>query len=122
MANETEKLFKRTEALPVPSADTESGADRSDRLRCKRSGGHVSEDRATASTGGRSQRPDRPDRRRGVRILQRVWRTLSDAQCREARGRRPEVQPFSHHRSLLADTAGIADRPQSPLLRNGRRH
>src|SRR5438445_2566985 len=42
-------------------------------------------------------------------------RPLPDAERRRAGGGRAEVQPLSHHRPLLADTGGAADRAQPPL-------
>ena len=65
---------------------------------------------------------DRPDRRRRLRLVQRLRRPLPDAERGEAGGGRPEVQPLPHHRALLADAAGAADRTQSPLRRHGRHH
>ena len=37
-------------------------------------------------------------------------------------GQRAEVQPLPHHRPLLADAGGAADRAQPPLGRHGRHH
>ena len=41
---------------------------------------------------------------------------------RAAGRRRPEAQPLPHHRAVLADAPGAADRPQPPLGRHGRDH
>ena len=47
---------------------------------------------------------------------------VPDAERREAGGGRAEVQPLPHHRAVLADAAGAADRAQPPLGRHGRHH
>ncbi len=39
---------------------------------------------------------------------------------RAARQQRPEVQPLPHHRALLADAPGAADRAESPFGEHGR--
>ncbi len=78
--------------------------------------------RAAAAAAGRAQRADHPDRRRRLRLVQRLRRALPDAERGEAGGGRPEVQPLPHHRAVLADAAGAADRPQPPLRRHGRHH
>ena len=79
-------------------------------------------DRAVATARGRAQRADHPHRRRRVRLGQRLRRPLPDAERGEAGGGRAEVQPLPHHRPLLADAAGAADRAQPPLRRHGRHH
>ena len=58
----------------------------------------------------------------GIRRVERLRRPVPDAERRAAGGRRPEVQPLPHHRALLADAPGAADRTQSPLGRHGRHH
>ena len=40
----------------------------------------------------------------------------------KAGGGRTEVQPFPHHRHLLADPPGVAHRAQPPFRRHGRHH
>ena len=104
--------------LPIP----DHAARGSDDLRRQGSGHEVPADRAAAAAQGRAQRPDHPDRRRRVRLVQRLRRSLPDADRGEAGGGRPEVQPLPHHRALLADAAGAADRAQPPLRRHGRHH
>ena len=47
---------------------------------------------------------------------------MQDADGRSSGGRRPEIHPLSHHRALLANTTGSADRSQSPYGRHGRNH
>ena len=79
-------------------------------------------DRAVASAQGRAERPDHPDRRCGLRRVQRLRRPVPDAERGTAGGGRPEVQPLPHHRALLADAPGAADRTQPPLGRHGRHH
>ncbi len=91
-------------------------------LRREGSGHEVPAHRAAAPAQGRAQRADRPDRRRRVRLVQRLRRPLPDADRGEAGGGRPEVQPLPHHGDLLADAAGAADRAQPPLRRHGRHH
>ena len=75
----------------------------------------VPADRAAAPAQGRAQRPGHPHRRRRLRLVERLRRPLPDAERGEAGGRRPEVQPLPHHRALLADAPGAADRPQPPF-------
>ena len=104
--------------LPIPDQPRVG----SDDLRRQGSGHEVPADRAAAPAQGRAQRPDHPDRRRRVRLVQRLRRPLPDAERREAGGGRPEVQPLPHHRPLLADAAGAADRAQPPFRRHGRHH
>ena len=58
----------------------------------------------------------------GLRRLERVRRPVPDAKRRTPGRGRPEVQPLPHHRALLADAPGAADRPQPPLGRHGRHH
>ena len=72
-------------------------------------------------TGG-AQRADHPHRRRRLRFRQRVRRPMSDAERGETGGERSEAQPLPHHRPLLTDPAGAADRAQPPLCRHGRHH
>ena len=79
-------------------------------------------DRATAPAQGRAQRADHPHRRRRLRIVERLRRPLPDAERGKAGGGRAEVQPLPHHRALLADAAGAADRSQPPLGGHGRHH
>ena len=47
---------------------------------------------------------------------------VPDAELRAAGRRRPEVHPLPHHRAVLADALGAADRPQPPLGRHGQHH
>ena len=82
----------------------------------------VSADRAGAPAGRGAERPRHPARRRGLRLVERVRRAVRDAGRREAGGRRAEVHPLPHLRAVLAHPAGDADRPQSPLGRDGRHH
>ena len=91
-------------------------------LRREGPGQQVPAHRATAPAQGRAQRADHPHRRRRVRLVQRLRRPLPDADRGEAGGGRPEVQPLPHHRPLLADAPGAADRAQPPLRRHGRHH
>ena len=58
----------------------------------------------------------------GFGSVERLWRPLPDAERGKAGGGRAEVQPLPHHRPLLADAAGAADRAQPPLRRHGRHH
>ena len=71
---------------------------------------------------GAPERAGRPARRRRLRRLQRVRRPMRHADRRAAGRGRPQVQPLPHHRALLADAPGAADRPQPPLGRHGRHH
>ena len=71
---------------------------------------------------GAPERPGRPDRRRGLRLVERVRRAVRDAERGAARGRRPEVQPLPHDGAVLADARGAAERPQPPHGRHGRDH
>ncbi len=65
---------------------------------------------------------DRADRRRRVRRLVGVRRPVPHPGRRAAGGERGEAQPLPHHRAVLADPPGDADRPQPPLGRHGRDH
>ena len=82
----------------------------------------VPADRAAAPAGGRAERAGRAARRRRLRRLQRLRRAVRDADRRAAGGRRAQVHPLPHHRAVLADPAGAADRPQPPHGRHGRDH
>ncbi len=79
-------------------------------------------DRPPAPPAGRAQRPGHPDRRRGLRRLQRLRRPVPDPQPRAARRRRAEVHPLPHHCALLAHPLGPADGAQPPLGGHGRHH
>ena len=61
-------------------------------------------------------------RRRRLRRVERVRRTVRDAECRASRWGRAEVQPVPHHCALRPDPAGSAHRPQPPLGRDGQHH
>ena len=108
MSNEERKNRSH---LPMPTPR----ANRPDHVRRQGSGHEVPANRAVAPTQGRAQRPDHPDRRCRVRFIERLRRPVPDAERGETGGRRPEVQPLPHHRPLLADAAGAADRAQSSL-------
>ena len=58
----------------------------------------------------------------GFGAVERLRRSLPDAERRDAGGERAEVQPLSHDGAVLADAPGAADRPQPPLGRHGRHH
>jgi hypothetical protein len=105
-------------ASPYP----DPGADRTDHLGRQGSGHQISGNRAVAAAQGRTQRASDPDRRRRVRLQQRFWRIMPDTEFGKAGGRRTEIQPLSHHRPLLPDACGAADRTQPPFLRHGRHH
>ena len=109
---------KHRSHLPMPNTE------RTDvhHLRREGSGHQIPADRAVAPARGRAERADHPHRRRRIWVVERLRRPLPDAERGEARGGRPEVQPLPHHRPLLADAAGAADRAQSPLRRHGRHH
>src|SRR5205085_12629381 len=49
-------------------------------------------------------------------------RTMPYTQRRTARRRRAALYALSHHRALLADAGGAADRAQPPRGRHGRHH
>ena len=71
---------------------------------------------------GRAQRRHRADRRHRLRPQQRLRRADPHADAGEAGGRRPEVQPLSHHGAVQPDPHGAADRPQSPRQQRRRDH
>ena len=58
----------------------------------------------------------------GLRGQQRVRRPDPHPQRRAARCRRTQVQPVPHHRPVLPDAGGPAQRPQPPQRRDGRHH
>ena len=58
----------------------------------------------------------------GFGAVERLRRSVRHADLRAARGRRPQVHPLPHHRAVLADPRGAADRPQPPQRRHGRHH
>ena len=88
----------------------------------KEPGRQVPADRAAAAARRRPQRPGRAARRRRLRRLQRLRRPDQHPDRRAAGRRRPEVQPVPHHRAVLPDPPGAADRPQPSLGRHGRHH
>ena len=94
-------------------------ARRPDDLRRQGSRHRVPADRPAAASGGRAQRAGRPDRRRGLRGVERLRRPLPHPELRAPRRRRAEVPPLPHHRAVLADALGPAHRPQPPLGRHG---
>ena len=106
------------DVLPIP----DRAARRPDHLRRQGPGHRLPADRAAAAAGGRAQRAGRPARRRRLRRLERLRRPDRHADRRAAGRRRAEVHPLPHHRAVLADPAGAADRPQPPLGRHGRHH
>ena len=55
-------------------------------------------------------------------IVTHLRRPVSDPERRKTGERRTEVQPISHHRSLLANAPGVADRAQSSFGGHGRHH
>ena len=75
-----------------------------------------------AAPGGRAQRADRADRRRRLRRVLGLRRPVPHAGRRAAGRGRGEAQPLPHHRAVLADPPGDADRPQPPFGRHGRDH
>ncbi len=78
--------------------------------------------RAVAPAAGRAQRADRPDRRRGLRRIQHIRRTLSDSDARQVGRGRPALHALPHDGHLLSDAPGAVDRTQPPLGRHGRHH
>ncbi len=91
-------------------------------LRREGSGHDVPADRRAAPAGQRSQRADRDARRRGLRVVERVRRSVQHADRGAARRARAEVQPVSHDGAVLTDAPGVADGSESPLRGNGRDH
>ena len=77
-------------------------------------------DRAVAAAEGRAQCAHRAPRRRRLRRVERVRWPDPHADRRAPGQERPEVQPLPHDGAVLADAAGAADRPQSPLRQHGR--
>ena len=71
---------------------------------------------------GCAQRPGDHARRRRVRVVVHLRRAGQHTDLRPARRGRPALHPVPHHRAVLADPAGVADRPQPPLRRHGRDH
>ena len=95
---------------------------RADDVRCERPRHEIPADRTAASAPGRTERSCRPDRRRGIRRLECVWRTVPDADVREARRRWPQVQSVSHDGALLSDAGRAASRAQPSHGGDGRHH
>ena len=58
----------------------------------------------------------------GFGAVERLRRPDPHAGRRAAGGERAQVQPLPHHRALLADAGGPADRAQPPHGRHGRDH
>ena len=108
-------------AAPGP-ADSGSAARRRHDVRRQGSGHCVPADRAASATGRCSERARGPDRRRRLRLVVGVRRTVSDAELRTPRGERAQVQPLPHDRTLLADPAGASNRPEPSCGRHGRHH
>ena len=71
---------------------------------------------------GRAERAGRAARRRGLRRVERLRRTVPDPDRGAAGRRRSALQPLPHHGAVRADPAGAADRPQPPLGRHGQHH
>ena len=92
---------------------------RAGHVRRQGSGHDVPADRGAAPAGGRAQRAGRADRRRRLRLVERVRRAVRDAERRAARGGGPEVQPLPHDGAVLADAGGAAERPQPPHVGMG---
>ena len=68
---------------------------------------------------GRAERAHRADRRRRLRRLERLRRPVPHAELRAPGGQRSQVHALPHHRAVLADAVGPADRPQPPLRGHG---
>ena len=68
------------------------------------------------------ERAHRPDRRHGLRPVQRLRRADPHADAGEAGEGRAALQPVPHHGALLADPRGAADRPQPSRLQHGLDH
>ncbi len=104
--------------LPIPDVQHHG----SDHLRREGSGHEVPADQGRAAAEGLAQRAGDPHRRRRLRRDQRVRRSVPDPELREAREGRVEVHALPYDGAVLADAAGAAHRPQSPLGRHGRHH
>ena len=115
-------MTERPAAATRRPADSGQDAGRADHVRREGPRDVLPADRAAAAARGRAERPDRADRRRRLRRVERLRRPGRHADCRAARRRRPQVQPLPHHRALLADAPGAADRAQPPRGRHGRDH
>ena len=103
--------------LPIPDPEPERRRPSTPRTRHE-----VPTNRAASPARGRAQRAHRPARRRRLRRVERLRRSVPTPTCRTPRGGRPEVQPVPHDGALLADAAGAATGPQPPLGRHGRHH
>ena len=104
--------------LPIPDATH----GRADDLRREGPRHVVSADHAAAASRRRTQRARDPARRRRLRLLVGVRRTVSDADLRAAGRQGPPLQPLPHDGAVLADAAGAPDRPEPPRRRDGRHH
>ena len=107
---------------PRQPPDPERSVRRSGALRRQRPGGGLPADPGDSPAQGRAERAGRPHRRRRLRRLQRLRRPDQHAHRGAPGGQRPQVHPLPHHRALLADAGGAADRAQPPLGRHGRHH
>ena len=56
----------------------------------------------------------------GFGAIERFRRARPHPECRAAGGERAEAQPLPHHRALLADPPGAADRAEPPFGEHGR--
>ena len=106
------------ETLPIPRHPAAGARD------VRRQGPRyvVCADRGPAASGGRPERLDRADRRRRLRLVERVRRAVRHAERGAPRGRRAQVQPLPHHGVVLADAGGAAQRPQPSRRGHGRHH
>ena len=102
--------------LPIPDAQHVGR----DHVRRQGSGHEVPADRAAAAAEGRAERAGRAARRRRLRRVERVRRPDPHADRRAPGEERPQVQPLSHDRAVLADAPGAADRAQPSLGQHGR--
>jgi hypothetical protein len=101
--------------LPIPDVKP----CRVDDVRREGSRHAVSTDHAFATPGGRAERIDHPARRRGIRRIERVRRTLPNAHGGAPGCERPEVQPLPHHGAVLAHARGNVVGPQPSRGRHG---
>ena len=72
--------------------------------------------------GHRAERPDRADRRHGLRHVERLRRAHPHADGRAPGEQRAALQPLPHHGALLADPGGAAHGPQPSHEQHGLDH
>ena len=118
----TVRRHERRPTCPEHPAHPRSPGTRADDVRREGSRHVVPTDRAAAAPRGRAERAGGAARRRRLRRLERLRRTVPDADGGTARGGRAAVQPVPHHGPVRPHPPGPPDRTQPPLGGHGQHH